>query len=295
MPGPAECVDAWAAARGAASWRGLEQLEEAVGRVALRAALLLPAFYSLLLPLPVPTQLAVAHALADAVHADARAVGRPVRRHAQPRGSALCLTLLRASANQNAERLLTLLALDRRTFDARLYATSSRAADAVSVLSHDALGESDETALVQLADCDILIDACGHTAGGRPALLARRPCRLATSALGYAASYGGGLVDYLTADRVVLAPAVQAAEFRPPERLSMLPYTYQARAIRPPAIMLHHACADYTTHQPTRVRAAGESDAARRARRPFNRARRACSRKWLLGRSVRAHVATARR
>jgi predicted O-linked N-acetylglucosamine transferase (SPINDLY family) len=233
-----DAVDAiarWEAARGATLWRGLPELERSLGRLALHTtwSLILPVFYTLLLPLPAAVQAQVASLHVAALQAEIQPPRAPfsTMRPARP----LSVAVVRGSSNQNADRLAALLAVDRSAFSARLYTTQLAARDIIQLdralgrpAPHARLHESDDAAAAQLRGCHVAVDACGHTAGGRLALLARRPCAVATAVLGFASSYGGGgLVDYLTVDRVVAAPQLATAASRAPERLAVLPASYQ--------------------------------------------------------------------
>lgn len=71
---------------------------------------------------------------------------------------------------------------------------------------------------------DILVDLKGYTHSSRPGIFALGPAPLRVAWLGYPASTGHGINDYLIADRVV-APPEAAAHFG--ERLVWLPHSYQ--------------------------------------------------------------------
>ena len=51
---------------------------------------------------------------------------------------------------------------------------------------------------------DVLVDLMGHTGGSRPEVFALRPAPLQATWLGYPGTTGGGYMDYLIADRIVL-------------------------------------------------------------------------------------------
>jgi protein O-GlcNAc transferase len=71
---------------------------------------------------------------------------------------------------------------------------------------------------------DILVDLKGYTHEARPEIFALRPAPLRVAWLGYPASTGRGLNDYVIADRVV-APPELAADFG--EALVWMPNSYQ--------------------------------------------------------------------
>ena len=71
---------------------------------------------------------------------------------------------------------------------------------------------------------DILVDLKGYTLGARPEILAMRPAPLRAAWLGYPASTGSGLNDYMIVDEIV-APPEAARHYG--EQLVWLPHTYQ--------------------------------------------------------------------
>jgi predicted O-linked N-acetylglucosamine transferase (SPINDLY family) len=71
---------------------------------------------------------------------------------------------------------------------------------------------------------DILVDMKGYTGGSRPEMLARRPAPLQVSFLGYPGTMGAGFIDYLIADRVVIAPGSEDCYS---EALAFMPGSYQ--------------------------------------------------------------------
>jgi len=78
---------------------------------------------------------------------------------------------------------------------------------------------------------DILIDLKGFTHEARPEIFALRPAPLQVAWLGYPASSGRGLADYLIADRIA-APPERAADFG--EQLVWMPHSYQVNDHRQP-------------------------------------------------------------
>ena len=71
---------------------------------------------------------------------------------------------------------------------------------------------------------DILVDLKGYTHEARPEIFALQPAPLRVAWLGYPASTGRGLNDYIIADRIV-APAEYAADYG--EKLVWMPDSYQ--------------------------------------------------------------------
>lgn len=244
----------WSHSRNTANWRGLELLERDCARIAAEAPRLLPAFHALLLPLPVALQYRIAAFHTAALLAEATSAKNPPAADALPRRSLpptrgkLSVSVLRAAVNQNLERVASLLALDSRHFaPAVLYSAFDAAAlgalarhPSMGGLRHVRLHSDDNDAACQLSRancapgssegvggvCQLLVDASGHTSGSRLGVLARRPCAVVVAALGFASSYGGGLVDYLLADRAVLSPTLPVRGLLP-ERAALLPHTYQ--------------------------------------------------------------------
>ncbi len=78
---------------------------------------------------------------------------------------------------------------------------------------------------------DILIDLKGFTHEARPEIFALQPAPLRVAWLGYPASTGRGLNDYIIADRIV-APPEHAAEYG--EQLVWMPHSYQVNDSRQP-------------------------------------------------------------
>lgn len=74
-------------------------------------------------------------------------------------------------------------------------------------------------------EIDIAVDLKGHTEGSRPGILARRPCPVQVSWLGYPGTIGADFLDYIIADPVVLPFADQPWYS---EKIVHLPDCYQS-------------------------------------------------------------------
>jgi protein O-GlcNAc transferase len=100
----------------------------------------------------------------------------------------------------------------------------------------DIARDPDDVAARRVADgqLDVLIDLKGYTMGARPAILARRPCAMQVSWLGYPATMGASFIDYLIADPFIIPPGQEPAYA---ERVLRLPHCYQPndrkRAVAP--------------------------------------------------------------
>ena len=222
-------ADAAIAARHSADWRQLHRWEPQLQRV---NSIDLAPFHSLLLPIRSSAQRAVAAREAQALRTQNH---RWPASDALPASAALGVAILRGSANNNEDRLATLLSIDAHRFSAWLFTSELEPTAAAHLESenegrHSSMAHlNDENLARRLSRYHIILDCSGHTRGNRLAVLARRPAAVATAVLGYPGSYGGhGLVDYLTVDRLVCAAAAPSATrcHCPRERLSMLPTSY---------------------------------------------------------------------
>jgi predicted O-linked N-acetylglucosamine transferase (SPINDLY family) len=90
----------------------------------------------------------------------------------------------------------------------------------------DVRGQSDTQVarLIRSLEIDIAVDLCGYTRHARPRILAERPAPVQASYLGYPGTMGAGAIDYLVADRVVIAPEHRDAYA---EKIVYLPDSYQ--------------------------------------------------------------------
>lgn len=71
---------------------------------------------------------------------------------------------------------------------------------------------------------DVLVDFGGHTGGSRPEILALRPAAVQVNWLGYPGTLGGGLADYVIADRIALPPEFESDYS---EAVARMPNCYQ--------------------------------------------------------------------
>jgi len=90
---------------------------------------------------------------------------------------------------------------------------------------HDVTAISDARAAMLLRELntDIAIDLHGHTLGGRPGILARRPASLQVSWLGYPGTTGAKFIDYVIGDPET-TPLAHQPWFS--ENIAQLPLTY---------------------------------------------------------------------
>jgi predicted O-linked N-acetylglucosamine transferase (SPINDLY family) len=79
-------------------------------------------------------------------------------------------------------------------------------------------------ALLRRMDIDIAVDLMGFTSGCRPGILAFRPCPVQVNFLGYPGTMGASYVDYIVADRFVIADEDRAFYT---EKIVTLPDAYQ--------------------------------------------------------------------
>lgn len=136
-------------------------------------------------------------------HATARLLAGVIERHDRAR---FAVTALSCGPDDGSSMLARL----RRAFD-RFVDIRERS-------------DRDAAELIRSLGIDILIDLNGFAAGGRPAILARRPAPLQVSYLGYPGTLGADFVDYLIADPYVI-PAESRGHYA--EQIAYLPYCYQ--------------------------------------------------------------------
>ena len=90
----------------------------------------------------------------------------------------------------------------------------------------DVAWESDDLAASRIrADAlDLLVDLKGYTLADRLSIMARRPCGLQATWLGYPGTTGASFIDYAIADPFVIPPEAEGAYS---ERIVRLPHCYQ--------------------------------------------------------------------
>lgn len=102
--------------------------------------------------------------------------------------------------------------LDRKRFELHAYSLAADDGSAIRKqvrLAADAffdlqsLSDQDAARLIRNNDIDILLDAAGHTTGGRFAIAAQRPARLHVNYLGFSSSLASRRIDYAIVDRIV--------------------------------------------------------------------------------------------
>jgi predicted O-linked N-acetylglucosamine transferase (SPINDLY family) len=72
---------------------------------------------------------------------------------------------------------------------------------------------------------DVLVDLKGYTAGDRLTIMARRPCSVQVTWLGYPGTTGAAFMDYLIADPFIIPPG---DERHYSERIVRMPHCYQS-------------------------------------------------------------------
>ena len=90
----------------------------------------------------------------------------------------------------------------------------------------DIAWESDDVATdrIRADQLDILVDLKGYTAGDRLTIMARRPCDVQVTWLGYPGTTGTTFIDYLIADPFIVPPGQESAYT---ERVVRMPQCYQ--------------------------------------------------------------------
>ncbi|HET9664994.1 MAG TPA: tetratricopeptide repeat protein, partial [Burkholderiales bacterium] len=90
----------------------------------------------------------------------------------------------------------------------------------------DIAWESDDVAAerIRADQLDILVDLKGYTAGDRLTIMARRPCDVQVTWLGYPGTTGAAFMDYLIADPFIVPPGQESAYT---ERVLRMPHCYQ--------------------------------------------------------------------
>jgi predicted O-linked N-acetylglucosamine transferase (SPINDLY family) len=95
----------------------------------------------------------------------------------------------------------------------------------------DIAWESDDVAAERIrADAlDLLVDLKGYTLADRLSIMARRPCAIQATWLGYPGTTGASFIDYAIADPFVIPPEAEGAYS---ERIVRLPHCYQPNDCR---------------------------------------------------------------
>ncbi|MBI4205548.1 MAG: tetratricopeptide repeat protein [Betaproteobacteria bacterium] len=90
----------------------------------------------------------------------------------------------------------------------------------------DIAWEPDDAAAERIRkdELDILVDLKGYTAGDRLTIMARRPCEVQVTWLGYPGTTGAAFMDYLIADPFLIPPGEESAYS---ERIMRMPHCYQ--------------------------------------------------------------------
>ena len=90
----------------------------------------------------------------------------------------------------------------------------------------DIAWDTDDAAAQRIRDddIDILIDLKGYTVGDRLTIMARRPCDIQVTWLGYPGTTGAPFIDYLIADPAIIRPGEEATCS---ERVVRMPHCYQ--------------------------------------------------------------------
>ncbi len=74
------------------------------------------------------------------------------------------------------------------------------------MIALNALDDEAAAEAIESFDIDVLVDLNGHTRGGRPGILARRPARAQVNFLGYAGTAGSKAIDYIIGDERLIPP-----------------------------------------------------------------------------------------
>lgn len=195
------------------------------------------AFISFHLPLSGQERLAVARHVAKSIEGKASVLPAVPARNADRIRVGILSPDFRE--HLNAYLLLPLFELlDRHRFELYAYsltpddgsgarAALASAADAFRDIH--AHSDEDAAALIRADEVDILIDAAGHTTGGRFGVTARKPAPVQVLYLGFPGSLGSTRVDHMITDRIVWGSQDEWAESP-----IHLPHTYYLYDFRKP-------------------------------------------------------------
>jgi predicted O-linked N-acetylglucosamine transferase (SPINDLY family) len=97
----------------------------------------------------------------------------------------------------------------------------------------DIAREPDDVAAARIRsdELDVLVDLKGYTAGDRLTIMARRPCQVQVTWLGYPGTTGAEFIDYLIADPFIIPPGQESAYS---ESILRMPHCYQPNDRRRP-------------------------------------------------------------
>jgi predicted O-linked N-acetylglucosamine transferase (SPINDLY family) len=137
--------------------------------------------------------------------------GPPISRDAQRRPGRIRIGYLSADFRDHVMGRMMLDVVrhhDRARFDVRLYSTSPTEDDVTAAFrgAADAFVElaplGDDAAVKRIAedDLDLLVDLSTHTRGARPAIMARKPARVAITHIASAGALGLSAVDFKLTD-----------------------------------------------------------------------------------------------
>jgi predicted O-linked N-acetylglucosamine transferase (SPINDLY family) len=93
------------------------------------------------------------------------------------------------------------------------------------------LSDAEVTAAIAAAGIDVLVDLAGHTADGRPRVMAARPAPVQVNWLGYPGTTGAAAHDYILSDAVVIPPPSRRHYA---EKVAELPECFQPNDDRRP-------------------------------------------------------------
>lgn len=175
------------------------------------------------------------------------AAATPMRMPAPDAGARLRIGYLSADLRRHAMRFFVRPLLrhhDRSRFEVFCYSTAIKTdevSDALRVMAEHwvdcgDLGDPELAARIAADRIDILVDLCGHSAGGRMHMLALKPAPIQVTMLGYLCTTGLRAIDYRVVDRHTCPPGL--ADEASSEALLRLPdcqWCYEADE-PPPAV-----------------------------------------------------------
>ena len=208
--------------------------DEMAPRIEREAGLGSP-FWLLCEPITAQQQLAYTRRWAESrfgsITPGSRGAGMPPRRHPRLRIGYLSSDLQEHAAAHLLAEVFELH--DRERIEVFAYSHGPDDHDAMrqrlrAACEHfvDIAWEPDDVAAERIREdrLDILVDLKGYTAGDRLTIMARRPCELQVTWLGYPGTTGAAFMDYLIADPFIIPPEQESAYS---ERIVRLPHCYQ--------------------------------------------------------------------